>query len=302
MGLFYSNYSTPGPGVAKNARRRKGIARFYEIFFRKFWDLIKLNLLYIITLLPTFAVIFLLSGIISNKFGYSESLINALQSSGQSLSELDVANISVTMDLLIRFTVSVFFTIFWGGGPVTSGFVYILRSFLWEDPVFLVSDYFKRIRMNLKQSLIVWIIDIAVFVAMCLAYFVYNSMPSILYFLKYVILVLAFFYTMLHLYIHHIMVTYELSIPKLYKNSALFALSSLPFSVLTILVVSFVILIFPSIAFTSANDTIATVFMVLVIAIVLLLLFSFCGLYIECNAVTQIKKYIKEEVSVEKSE
>lgn len=302
MGLFNSNYSAPGPGVSKNARRKKGIARFYEIFFRKFWDLIKLNILYIVTLLPTFAVIFLLSGIISNKFGYSESVINALQSSNQNFSEIDAANVSVTMDLLIRFTVSVVFTILWGGGPATAGFVYILRSFLWEEPVFLVSDYFKRIRMNFKQSLTVWIIDIIVFVLLCLAYFVYNSMPSILYFLKYVILVLAFFYTMLHLYINHLMVTYELSIPQLYKNSALFALSSLPFSVLTVFVVSFVILIFPAIAFTSVNDTIAVVFMILVIAIVFLMLFSFCGLYIECNAITQIKKYIKEEVSVERGE
>lgn len=302
MGIFGSNYSTPGPGVSKNERKRKGLARFYQVFFRKFWSLIKLNLLYAVTLLPTFAVVFLLSGLISNRFGYSGAVTDALQASGGNFTAVDAANVSVAMDLMIRFAVSVFFTVFWGGGPVTAGFVYILRSFLWEDPVFLVSDYFKRIRMNLKQSIAVWIIDILVFIALCLAYFVYNSMPSILYFLKYVILVIAFFYTMLHLYIHHLMVTYELSVPKLYRNSALFALSSLPFSILTILAMTFVILIFPAIAFTALNETIAAVFMALVIAFILLLMFSFCGLYIECNATTQIKKYIKEDISVERGE
>lgn len=297
MGLFGGNYSKPGPGVYKNAPEKKGLNLFYEIFFRKFWKLIQLNLMYIATLLPTFAIIFLLSGMISNKLTVNTDALAAL--SDASFTQAQAAQISITMDLMTRFFISVFFTVFWGGGPATAGFVYILRSFIWEDSVFLASDYFRHIKSNFKQAIAVWIIDIAVFTAMCYAYFFYGSQANIMYFLKYVILVLAFFYTMLHLFLYHLLVTYKLTIPKLYKNSALFALSSLPWCVLTIAVTAFLILIFPAIGFTSQNEQIAVFFTTAVFIIIFALLFAVCGFIIEFNTCRQVRKYIKEDADVE---
>lgn len=297
MGLFGGNYSKPGPGVYKNAPEKKGLNLFYEIFFRKFWKLIQLNLMYIVTLLPTFAIIFLLSGMISNKLTVNTDALAAL--SDASFTQAQAAQISITMDLMTRFFISVFFTVFWGGGPATAGFVYILRSFIWEDSVFLASDYFRHIKSNFKQAIAVWIIDIAVFTAMCYAYFFYGSQANIMYFLKYVILVLAFFYTMLHLFLYHLLVTYKLTIPKLYKNSALFALSSLPWCVLTIAVTAFLILIFPAIGFTSQNEQIAVFFTTAVFIIIFALLFAVCGFIIEFNTCRQVRKYIKEDADVE---
>lgn len=297
MGLFGGNYSKPGPGVYKNAPEKKGLNLFYEIFFRKFWKLIQLNLMYIVTLLPTFAVVFLLSGMISNRLTVNTDALAAL--SDTSFTQAQAAQISITMDLMTRFFISVFFTVFWGGGPATAGFVYILRSFIWEDSVFLASDYFRHIKSNFKQAIAVWIIDIAVFTAMCYAYFFYGSQANIMYFLKYVILVLAFFYTMLHLFLYHLLVTYKLTIPKLYKNSALFALSSLPWCVLTIAVTAFLILIFPAIGFTSQNEQIAVFFTTAVFIIIFALLFAVCGFIIEFNTCRQVRKYIKEDADVE---
>lgn len=297
MGLFGGNYSKPGPGVYKNAPEKKGLNLFYEIFFRKFWKLIQLNLMYIVTLLPTFAIIFLLSGMISNKLTVNTDALAAL--SDASFTQAQAAQISITMDLMTRLFISIFFTVFWGGGPATAGFVYILRSFIWEDSVFLASDYFRHIKSNFKQAIAVWIIDIAVFTAMCYAYFFYGSQANIMYFLKYVILVLAFFYTMLHLFLYHLLVTYKLTIPKLYKNSALFALSSLPWCVLTIAVTAFLILIFPAIGFTSQNEQIAVFFTTAVFIIIFALLFAVCGFIIEFNTCRQVRKYIKEDADVE---
>ncbi len=297
MGIFGGNYSKPGPGVYKNAPEKKGLNLFYEIFFRKFWKLIQLNIMYIFTLLPTFAVVFVLSGMISNKLAVNTDALASLTHTA--LSNVDEARISITMDLLTRLFISIFFTVFWGGGPATAGFVYILRSFMWEDSVFLASDYFKHIKSNFKQSLAVWVIDVLVFIVMCYAYFFYGSQTNIMYYLKYVILVLAFFYTMLHLFLYHLLVTYKLTIPKLYKNSALFALSSLPWCVLTIAVTSFLILIFPAIGFTSLNEQIAVFFTTAVFVIIFALLFAVCGFIIEFNTCRQVKKYIKEDADVE---
>lgn len=299
MGLFNSNYSKPGPGIYKDTPKKKGLNLFYEIFFRKFWKIIQLNIMYIVTLLPTFAVVFVLSGMISNKLALDGSSMAAVI---QNASELDAAKVSVTMDLLIRLYISIGFTIFWGGGPATAGFVYILRSFIWEDSVFLASDYFKHIKSNFRQSLTVWIIDIIMFTVICNSYFFYGSQTNIMYYLKYVILVLTFFYTMLHLFLYHLLVTYKLSIGKLYKNSALFALSSLPWCVLTIAVTAFLILIFPAIGFTAQNQQLAVFFTTAVFVIIFTMLFGVCGFIIEFNTCAQVKKYIKEDAGVERNE
>ncbi|MCI5604657.1 MAG: hypothetical protein MR413_03275 [Clostridia bacterium] len=300
MGIFNRNYSTPGPGISKDAPKKKGLNLFYEILFRKFWKIVQLNLMYVVTLLPTFAIIFILSGMISNKLGVNMEAISHL--TGTTFSEVDSARISITVDLLIRLFVSIFFTVFWGGGPVTAGFIYILRSFIWEDSVFLASDYFRHIKSNFKQSLAVWVIDIFAFTVMCYAYFFYGSLPGIMFYLKYVILVLAFFYTILHLFIYHLLVTYKLSIGKLYKNSALFALSSLPWCVLTVAVTAFLILIWPAIGFTSQNEQLAVFFTTAVFVIIFTMLFGVCGFIIEFNTCAQIKKYIKEDANVERNE
>lgn len=52
MGLFTPNFTKPGPGIEKDAPPKKGLALFFEILFREFWELIKLNLLFVLTCLP----------------------------------------------------------------------------------------------------------------------------------------------------------------------------------------------------------------------------------------------------------
>ena len=50
FGLF--NYSKPGPGVDKNAPKKKRFFFFFELYFRKFWKLIQLNLLFLVCCIP----------------------------------------------------------------------------------------------------------------------------------------------------------------------------------------------------------------------------------------------------------
>lgn len=52
MGLFGNNYAKAGPGVAKNAPKKKAFFHFFEIFFRKFWKLVSLNLLFLLFCIP----------------------------------------------------------------------------------------------------------------------------------------------------------------------------------------------------------------------------------------------------------
>ena len=50
LGLF--NYSKPGPGVDKGETNINRFFYFWELYFRKFWKLIELNILYILVCIP----------------------------------------------------------------------------------------------------------------------------------------------------------------------------------------------------------------------------------------------------------
>lgn len=52
MGLFGGNYNKPGPGIDKNAPPKKGLALFFDIYIRAFWELIKLNLIFLLFSIP----------------------------------------------------------------------------------------------------------------------------------------------------------------------------------------------------------------------------------------------------------
>ena len=51
MGLF-GGYNNPGPGVSKEEPEKKPFFRFFELYFRKFWKLMVVNVLYLLVSLP----------------------------------------------------------------------------------------------------------------------------------------------------------------------------------------------------------------------------------------------------------
>ncbi len=48
MGFFRPNFNENGPGVSKNGPQKKGFFLFWDIYFRKFWHLLRLNILFTI--------------------------------------------------------------------------------------------------------------------------------------------------------------------------------------------------------------------------------------------------------------
>lgn len=56
MGLFGGNYESAGVGVSKNEREKQPFFKFWEIYFRHFWKLVGVNLLFIIGCLPIVTV------------------------------------------------------------------------------------------------------------------------------------------------------------------------------------------------------------------------------------------------------
>ena len=63
MSFFTPDFEKPGPGISKDAPPKKGIALFFEILVREFWQLIKLNLIFILACIPIVTIGAAVSGL-----------------------------------------------------------------------------------------------------------------------------------------------------------------------------------------------------------------------------------------------
>ncbi len=50
--MFSANFEKEGPGINKNDPEKEGISLFLELLTLRFWDIIKLNLIFLIYCIP----------------------------------------------------------------------------------------------------------------------------------------------------------------------------------------------------------------------------------------------------------
>ena len=108
LALF--DYESAGPGISKHAPKKTGIRLFFDIFFRKFWQLMEVNLIYFLFFIP----LMLILGVISVFSDYKLILI---------LSGL----------LLLLFAVTI--------GPATAGMTKIMRCYITGKHTFIIRDF-----------------------------------------------------------------------------------------------------------------------------------------------------------------
>jgi len=121
MSLFNRNFNKPGPGVNKDEPRKKGAARFFELWTREFGDLVKLNLLLCICILPSL-VVFLFGFLV---FFPSPAFL-----------------LTFIASLLIAFPV---------GGAV-SACVYYITKMMRDDPSYVWYEFKRKFLENYRQA------------------------------------------------------------------------------------------------------------------------------------------------------
>ena len=161
MGLISNmfNYSKPGPGIEKEEQQKRRFFLFFELFFRKFWKLIQLNLLYILFWIPP-----LIAGTLLTPY-------------------------NATLAYLAFFLVGTF-----TAGPATAGAIYILRNFATQTPVFLLSDFFQQFKENYKQSALAFLFNALALFACYASYLFYGehlNMGFMNYVFKAMVLIMA---------------------------------------------------------------------------------------------------------------
>lgn len=277
-GFFgFFDYTKPGPGVPKDAPPKAPFIVFFEIYFRKFWNLVKINLMYNIFNLPA------LVAVIFGTMYLFQGMINE----------------DPTLDLLTRFIIgSIFICIpLIAVGPAQAGFTYILRNYSREEHAFLWWDFKDTAKSNFKQSLIVSLIDFLVFIVFGIVINFYFKYPVENTFSAYVmvfarsIVILAFIiYLMMHMYIYPMLITFKLNIRQLYRNALIFALAKFLPNLGILLLCIFLILL------SFYFSTFIGIFLFLFITV------STIGLIINFYVYPKLKKYMIDKIEEDDDE
>ncbi len=208
MGFLSTNYNKPGPGVDKDAPQKPRFFLFFEVLKRKFWHLMKVNLL--------FVIFNILALVVANYI--STLLFQRISIDGGA------------GDLVIRIFFAAILTLIpvITTGPVQAGFTYVLRNYSREEHSFIWGDFKENIVKNFKQGMIITVIDIIAMVIFSIAINVYSSMAGMLsVFGTTFILVSVVIFLIMHLYIYPMLVTVNLSIKSIYRNALIFSVMKL---------------------------------------------------------------------------
>lgn len=214
MGIF-SNYEKAGPGVSKNAPKKRGIFLYFELLWRYLWKVIQSNLLYVTISLP---VLVLYHYLFLCVFGTSYG------------PDADIAIINGK-----ALTMTVMLAVFWGTGPASCGFTCLLRGMAREEHVWISLDFFKKAKESFKHGLVFLLVDITVFaiVVMSLSVYAQFSLKSDIYMVPMIIIIIALaLYTAMHFFMYEFEITFENSIKEVYKNSLIMTIATLPMCIL----------------------------------------------------------------------
>jgi uncharacterized membrane protein YesL len=114
-------------------------------------------------------------------------------------------------------------------GPATAGLTYVLRNFSQGKPVFFMSDFIEKCKTCFKQGFLVTLIDAVTAVLIYLSFMFWSdssvNIPSFFRPLALVVtFIVAYLLVCMNLYVFPMMVSFDLPLKKLIKNSLILAM------------------------------------------------------------------------------
>ncbi len=275
MGLFKPYNYKPTRGIDKDAPVKHGFFIFWEVFFRKFWRFVTVNLIYFIITLPMLFVAYLLA------VGY---LADYIPNVGDILTGVGIlANILPYIPSFLYMPLVVLSIILYG--PATMGMTYILRNFARQEHAWM-SDFFSRGWANFKQGLFFGILDVVAVSLLSYSIFIGYG-DNLGTWLPYIIKGLAVLFLIVYLFMRHyfyvLAVTVELRVRDILKNSWLFVVLGFKRNILAGLV---------NIITWFVTLIVTPIIPALSVAVLMFLTYSFSGFATVFICYPTVKKYV----------
>ena len=239
-----------GKGISKkDAELGDGLRRFFLLYKNNFGKLVSVNIFFVLGNFPLFFLIAALAGVSKNQVTlplsdlfqnilgifraegelspYKLSLFALEGLQGQAFTNSNATYVLYALGALTLFTF----------GLVNVGTAYILRNMVSGEPVFLWNDFCYSVKRNYKQAIPFGIID--ALICALLTFNIYNLVMSTgqfffdIMFWSNIILAILYFFMRYYMYVQ--MVTFKLSVFKMFKNSLIFSLLGIKRNIMALL-------------------------------------------------------------------
>lgn len=231
------NLAKDGKGVRKeDVIKDLNFVNFFKLYFRRFGQIFWVNLFMVFGNFPIWFGLLGVSGNVGVESRLHENvlypILRAAMTGGTTpvtaalsgvIGQRQVNYILTTPAyVLIGLSALTIFTF----GIVNCACAYVLRNMVKADPLFLPQDFFYAIKRNWKQALPMGILDALIIGLLVydVIFFYYNSTSFLRTAMFFFAVVLALIYYSMRRYIYIMMVTFSLSLPKLFKNAFIFAM------------------------------------------------------------------------------
>ncbi len=240
----FVSYDKEGKGVTKEQakkiqEKRYSFFNFFRLTGRNMAMFAMLNLLFLLTNLFIFSALLAITGNFDTYHSVPATStfqalygISAYGSTGATLSLGGISGTlntigypSITTYILYGVAALSVFTF----GPTSAGLTYVLRGVARGDYVDL-SDYFKAIKKNFWQSLIMGVLDVLVTIIFGYAVYFYflQTAGGFVYQMMYFLSLFFFFiYLMMRPFFYLLIVTFKLSLWKVIKNSYILTIAGI---------------------------------------------------------------------------
>ena len=249
---LFSIFSTKSENKEKSEIVYTDFKGFFISLGRKFWNLSNLNLLFALCNFPIFFFLFTLTGKLDNTiqavgnplypayFGMKtiseNGVLSGLAPTIETFVEMSVPSIATRIFQCIALLTIITY------GLSNAGMAYVVRGYNRAEPVFMFSEFFGAVKRNVRQAIVIGVLDIA-FTALLAWDVIFWSAQSGyvngLFF--YFSLFLVILYFIMRFYIYTLMITFKLSVYKIFKNAFIFAFLGIKRNVVGLLGIAVVI-------------------------------------------------------------
>lgn len=292
-----------GKGVDPGEDTTPNLKYFFKLVFRKFSNLLTLNLMMFFMVLPIVIAVFIffngpqMPTLTSPAFSV---LMGANMTGNSGVGLFHKLMLSMPQTNLITYNSYAtwlpyvllgILAITWGWQ--NTGVTYILRGYTRGDGIFIFSDYFYAIKKNWKQGLLLGLIDAAVITVLAIDFMYTWSMGSDYwsYLMFFIVTALIILYLFMRTYMYLMMITFNISIYKMFKNALIFTALGIKRNLMAALGVVLCIALWAAMAIIGLQSTLG--FLIIIPAFIMFALIAFISVY--C-AYPVIKKYMIDPI------
>lgn len=299
------NFNKDGKGIDPGEDRTPNLKFFFKQLWRKFSKLLTLNMIMIFQIIPLIACLYLYfiatPTTPTQYFPEYSAFFGIQEAASSSVSSLNLGFFSLQHPLPSYNTyiywviaiLAVIHIVTFGWQKV--GATYVLRGLVRGDSVFVWSDFFYAIKKNLKQGLIIGLIDsIAMFaLTFDIIYFYTSPQSSMNNFMYVMTVALIVLYMIFRFYIYLMAVTFDMKISKIFKNALIFIVLGIKRNIMALLGLAIV---------TGIAVLLIVLFLPMGLGVTLVLPFIYylglCGFIYTYAAYPVIEKYMIAPVTV----